>query len=117
MVQNNVYAALRIREGLQIGVWTKKFVAVAPMSAISACVLGMGVAPWVGNELPSIWSWSSVRNQLRGCECSARVAWLRTAIISVLDLAVRGCEVCVCVCGGVCRFAGPGFRSIGPSPT
>ena len=45
------------RLGQQIGVWMKKLVAVAPMSAIFAFVLGIGVAPpgaVGGKEAPSI---------------------------------------------------------------
>lgn len=44
-----------LREGQQMGVWMKKLVAVAPGSAMSACVFGMGVAPpFVGKDEPSI---------------------------------------------------------------
>jgi hypothetical protein len=40
-----------------------QLVAVAPLSASSALVLGMGPTPLcMGKEPPSFWSWSSVRN-------------------------------------------------------
>jgi len=51
------------RLGLQIGTWMNMFSSCAPPSAMSAFTLGRGVAPLgaiVGNEAPSIWSWSSV---------------------------------------------------------
>ena len=45
------------RLGQQIGVWMKKFVSVAPMSAMFSFVIGIGVAPpgaVGGKEAPSI---------------------------------------------------------------
>ena len=53
------------RDGQQMGVWMKKFVAIVPSSTISFLVFGSGVAPpddSIGKDPPSIWSWSSVRN-------------------------------------------------------
>jgi hypothetical protein len=48
-----------------MGVWMKKFVAVAPPSAISVFVCGMGVLPRVGKELPSIWKGRGVMTIMR----------------------------------------------------
>ena len=53
------------REGQQIGVWMKKFSAIAPLSCMRAFVFGMGpTLSCCGNDEPSIWSWSSVTNHL-----------------------------------------------------
>ena len=54
--------SISARLGQQIGVCTKKFSAMEPLSISWALALGMGVAPVViGNASPSIWAWSSVR--------------------------------------------------------